>query len=83
MRALHNGIAVSALLSGNGLRYLNFTNRSNLSVNPMFRTIARRIHAYRTYRKVYDKLAVLSPRELDDIGLRPMDIEAVARGRAI
>ncbi len=54
-----------------------------MSVNPMFRTIARRIHAYRTYRKVYDKLAVLSPRELDDIGLRPMDIEAVARGRAI
>ncbi|WP_181706569.1 DUF1127 domain-containing protein [Chthonobacter rhizosphaerae] len=49
----------------------------------MFRSIARRLKAYHSYRKVYDKLSVLSPRELDDIGLRPMDIEAVARGRAL
>ncbi len=44
--------------------------------------IIERVRAYLRYRASVRALSMLSERELDDIGLKRSDIEAVARKKA-
>jgi len=46
----------------------------------MFLAFVRMIKTVRDYRRVYNELTELSPRELADIGLDRADIERVAAG---
>jgi len=46
----------------------------------MFLSIVRMFKALRDYRRTYNELADLTPRELADIGLDRADIERVAAG---
>ncbi len=56
------------------------TGRSGNALFVLMGRLSARFAAYRRYRRTLAELRQLSPRELDDIGLAPGDIEAAARG---
>ncbi|TNC62074.1 DUF1127 domain-containing protein [Rubellimicrobium roseum] len=45
-------------------------------------TLAQRLAQFRTYRSTVNELAMLTDRELTDIGISRADIRSIARGTA-